>query len=199
MLIQSDGIFCASCISAIRPIPSIRFGINKHLSLHVFSVSAYQNPVRTLITKKFSSDRRASRQLARLMLDFTPLRNKHYDYIVPVPLHWTRYAYRGFNQAQQIASVIGKDRAIPVISFVSRIKSTTYQSMLSKKDRQKNVQHVFDVHWWYKLQGADMMQDKHILIVDDLCTTGATLVQVAKVIAPFQPASLTAVVGGRAI
>ena len=134
-----------------------------------------------------------------MLLTQTNLATHEFDYIVPVPLHWARYAARGFNQAHEMAKVIGSVRNKPVRRVVRRVHKTAFQSSLSSKERQENVKSAFDIHYWYKLTGTDFLKNKHVLIVDDLCTTGATLVHVAKVLAKFKPASLTAFVGCRAV
>ncbi len=198
-LITPDAIFCSPCASTIKPIVSALLPISKHQTLTVFAVSNYVNPVKTLVAGKFSGDLLASRQLAQLMLSNTPIQELAYDYIVSVPLHWTRYASRGFNQAYTMAKVIGKARNIPVASLVCRTRKTQFQWSLPAAIRQENVKNAFDISFRYKLTGVDFLKDKRILLVDDLCTTGATLKQVAKVLLRYQPASLTAVVGCRAV
>jgi ComF family protein len=198
-LIPPTDIFCVHCMAQIRQVPSLIVPISKKNSLKVFAACAYQPPIKTLVVKKFSGDLLASKQLARLMLVYTPLRTMPIDYIIPVPLHWTRYSSRGFNQAYQMAKVIGSELNIPVCRFVRRARKTAFQWKVSGAGRTDNVKNAFDINWWYLLYGTDFIRDKHVVIVDDLCTTGATLVHVAKVIAAAHPASITAVVGCRAI
>jgi ComF family protein len=198
-LVSAEHIFCPSCTKEIKPLPSLILPITPAYRLTVFAASTYDHPVRSLVTRKFSGDIAASRQLARLMLANTPLRTHTIDYIVPIPLHWTRYAQRGFNQAYEMAQVIGKDLKKPVIRLVRRRRKTTFQWKLSGKQRTENMKNAFAVSLRYRLQGIDFIKDKHIVLVDDLCTTGATLVQAARIIASCQPASLTAFVGCRAI
>jgi len=199
VVIPPSDIFCGHCLASIRPIPSKIFPVTKDLTLTVFAVSHYATPVRRLIIKKFHGDVLASRQLARMMLAFTPLRSMPIDYFVPIPLHWTRYASRGFNQAHVIAQSLRKEIKKPVVRLIYRSRLTTFQWKLSAEHRQTNVKHAFDIHPWYKIMGAHKIQGKDIILIDDLCTTGATLVQVAKVIARYNPKSLTAIVGCRAI
>lgn len=197
-LIAPADIFCARCTSSIRLIPSIIYPINKNLSLKVFAVAAYQDPVKLLVLRKFSGDIRASQQLARLMLALTPLRTLPIDYLIPVPLHWTRYAYRGFNQAHEMSKVLSKELNVPTLNLIRRSKKTMYQSLLSSQDRALNVKNAFSLNFKYRMKGAGFLKDKHIVLIDDLCTTGSTLIHISKIIAQEQPASLTAFVGCRA-
>jgi ComF family protein len=198
-LIVPEHIFCPSCTKEIKPLPSLILPATPAYRLTVFAASSYEHPVRSLVTRKFSGDVGASRQLARLMLLSTPLRTHAIDYLVPVPLHWTRYAQRGFNQAYEMACTISKDLDKPVIRLVRRRRKTTYQWKLSGKQRTENMKNAFALSVAYRWKSTDFIKDKHIALVDDLCTTGATLIQVARIIATCQPASITAFVGCRTI
>src|SRR3990172_9970365 len=101
--------------------------------MNVFAVSSYQLPVKPLVTKKFSGDVLASQQLARLMLSLTPIRKRTVDYLIPIPLHWTRYARRGFNQSYEMAKVLSSDLHVPAIRLLARMRMTTFQWKLSGK------------------------------------------------------------------
>lgn len=198
-LVPKGDAFCSVCISQLQMVPTVFFAVNKKISLKVFAAAAYTGPMQQLVLKKFSQQIIASQQMARLMLAFTPIRTYSFDLIVPVPLHWSRYAKRGYNQAYESAKVLGRELAIPVCSLVRRKKRTVYQSTLSSADRKANVIDAFEVSRIRRLLGNSEMSGKHILLVDDLCTTGATLIGVATALADYQPASITAVVGCRAI
>lgn len=165
----------------------------------VFAACAYKHPAKTLVTRKFAGDLVACKQLANLMLAFTPIKTQQVDAFIPVPLHWTRYATRGFNQANEIAKVLSKQCNAPVLHPVRRKRKTQYQWKLSSEQRALNVNQAFDLSFYAMLAGTDWFAGKHIVIVDDLCTTGATLSHVATVLAQTKPASLTALVGCRAV
>jgi len=196
--IPADDIFCRTCFATIRPMPSRIFPVTPTLPLKVYAISDYVAPIRKLVIKKFHGDVLASKQLARLMMAFTPLGSMRVDYLIPVPLHWSRYASRGFNQAYEIAAMISKQTKIPVLKLVRRGRKTTFQWKLSGQQRQENVKNAFQLSLRYMLTGTDFLRGKHIVLIDDLCTTGATLIQVAKVIAPYRPASISACVACRA-
>ena len=198
-VIAQDSVFCDLCLATIKPVVSTYLPLSKTKKLKVLSVSAYILPVRTLVVRKFSGDVYASHQLADLIAQFTPLKNQKIDYLIPVPLHWTRYATRGFNQANVIARVLSKKFNVPVSRAVRRNIKTAFQWQQSAQMRRENVKNAFDFSLWYRWHGIDCFANKHIVIVDDLCTTGATLMAVAKVLLQANPASLTAVVGCRTI
>ncbi|AWF79702.1 ComF family protein [Microbulbifer sp. A4B17] len=90
------------------------------------------------------------------------------DLLTPIPLHWRRYWQRGYNQAQLIASGLGRHWDIPVeLRLLRKTTSTKTQSQLSRNQRLKNLSESFTVR--REIQGA------HIGLVDDVVTTGATL------------------------
>ena len=96
------------------------------------------------------------------------------DIIVPVPLHKKREKERGYNQSEWIASGISKITGIPVnTNSIKRVEANTTQTRKSLWDRWENVQNLFAVVSSSELQG------KHILLVDDVLTTGATIASCA--------------------
>ena len=96
------------------------------------------------------------------------------DAILPVPLHWRRKAYRGFNQATEVAKPLASLLSLPLLHGVHRCKATPRQSGLDAKDRTRNLQHAF--------KATRTLNYSHVLIVDDVLTTGATARAVAKVL-----------------
>ncbi len=198
-IIDVSSVFCSPCLAQIQPIVSVLLPLTKTKTLKVIALASYNGVIRELVLKKFKGDRLASRQLAQLLLQMSPLAAQPVDVVVPVPLHWTRYAWRGFNQAVEMGRVIAGAKKAVLQSCIMRHKKTIFQSRLSAQERQENVRGIFSLHPWYRAVGMDSLRGKHVVIVDDLCTTGATLTQVARMLTPYQPASLTAVVAARTL
>lgn len=98
------------------------------------------------------------------------------DAIIPIPLHFTKFASRGYNQSEYIArgisSVIGK----PVIRAVVATRPHDTQTRKGVHERMLNTQGIFDAPHPEQLNG------KHVLIVDDVVTTGATLLSCAEML-----------------
>ena len=91
------------------------------------------------------------------------------DAIVPVPLHPRKEKIRGYNQAALFAEGLGKAMNKPVIHALKRVVFTQTQTQMSRSERQINVGSAFELAPQLDLYG------KHILLVDDVVTTGATL------------------------
>jgi ComF family protein len=198
-LIKHPDVFCSTCISSIKPIVNRFLPVTKNHVLKVFAVSAYQNPLKSMILKKFYKDKLASKQLGQLIMQLTTIKNENFDLIVPIPLHWTRYAKRGFNQAHVIAKEIGKETQKPVYKLLRRHKKTKFQSSLTSPERHENIAEAFSIHWLYSKKCHDLIEGKTILIVDDLCTTGTTLKVAAKMFTKYKPKSIIAAVACRTL
>jgi ComF family protein len=89
--------------------------------------------------------------------------------IVPVPLHRRRLKERGYNQALLLAERLGEAVGVPIAhDLLYRNRHTMSQARLNAQERRRNVEDAFSC--------ADRsVQDKRVLLVDDVCTTGATL------------------------
>lgn len=194
-LIQQDSIFCLECHQKIVPVVSIFLPVTNKKSIKLFAISDYKNPLKSLILKKTFSDILACKQLAKLILQYCPIKNLEIDYIVPIPLHWTRYAHRGYNQSYQMAKVLSKNLNVPVLNILKRKKRTLFQSSLSFEKRQENLKNAFIIKEKYK----NLIKNKNILFIDDLCTTGATLKNGAKALLECDPKSFNAVVACRVV
>jgi ComF family protein len=92
------------------------------------------------------------------------------DIIIPVPLHKKKYMQRGYNQSEQFAIGLSRAMNVPVDRFLlSRVKATETQTRKSRFSRYANVSEIFSVGNTVGFAG------KHLLLVDDVITTGATL------------------------
>ncbi len=92
------------------------------------------------------------------------------DWIIPVPLHPQKQHKRGYNQATVFAEGLAATMGVNWSEdFLIRTNQTTSQTKKSRMERFANVQNAFAI------QNAEQLQDKHILLVDDIITTGATL------------------------
>jgi ComF family protein len=96
------------------------------------------------------------------------------DVLLPVPLASKRLRQRGYNQSEQLAIGISDITHLPIVTKALRRKHFQQsQTTLNRWQRQENVEDTF----W--LKDGSQLQDKHVLLIDDICTTGATLISCA--------------------
>jgi len=108
--------------------------------------------------------------LAELLADYLQSNPLHGEVIVPVPLHPRRLRERGYNQSGLLAQELGKLINLPVIEdCLVRVKQMLPQVRAPNiEERRKNVANAFACR-------DDRVKDKQIILVDDVCTSGATL------------------------
>ncbi|TET06470.1 ComF family protein [Candidatus Dependentiae bacterium] len=188
-------VFCDACFAHVDPIVSFPLCITQKWTIPVFAVSVYRNPIKRLILAKGWSNRVASYQLGQLIWERTALRNRQFDYIVPIPLHWRRFAWRGYNQSEEIACYLSRKSGKKIVSVLKRVKHTKFQSRCSGKNRHANVADVFQVY----VKDRAQFVGKHLVLVDDLMTTGATLKAATRELIKLKLASVTAVVACRVV
>lgn len=98
--------------------------------------------------------------------------NYRVDMIIPVPLHPKKLSQRGFNQSALVADYLGRLTGIPVHkTILIRHLNTPSQGFFSQSQREENVSGVFSVVDCHD----DPLKGMHILLIDDVYTTGATL------------------------
>ena len=164
---------------------------NENLNLHLcgdcqknppafdktFAPYIHQGAIRYLINQcKFNGAYKNSRVLGLLLANY--LRN-HSDtlpeLIIPVPLHPERYQQRGFNQTLEISKIVARELSISVDNTSClHIKNTPHQISLTAKQRRKNIKNAFQI--------IKAPRAKHIAILDDVMTTGATANELAKIL-----------------
>lgn len=97
------------------------------------------------------------------------------DFIIPVPLFNLKKIERGFNQSFYIAKGINQITKIPIRNnVIKRNKNTISQTALSLEERKNNLHHAFT------LNNKKQVQSKKIIVIDDVITTGATVIEIAR-------------------
>ena len=100
----------------------------------------------------------------------TETRFQSVDYIIPIPLHPKKQKKRGYNQSEWIAKGLSKGMDVPYTNDVLvRTTFTETQTKKSRFNRWENVKEVFQV------QNTEKYVGKHLLVCDDVLTTGATM------------------------
>lgn len=159
------------------------------------AVGTYKGVLKNSVLRlKFEGAVHLSKALAELMnktwLQTPELRQS--QVIVPVPLHWARRLSRGYNQSELLAHELGQRLDLPVSSrALHRQRWTRPQYRLRRQARQKNLTSAFGSG-----RRPDVT-DRVVLLVDDVCTTGATLQECAKTLRRAGAASVLALVVAR--
>lgn len=143
----------------------------------------YAFPVDSLITRfKHQSQWPYGRLLGELLAEH--LRHAYDnglprpDALLPVPMARRRQRQRGFNQAQMLADWLGRELDLPVFShLLSRTLDTPAQQGLDARTRKRNLRRAFS------LAEADCVVGKHLALIDDVLTTGATAEMLARLLA----------------
>jgi ComF family protein len=113
------------------------------------------------------------------------------DALLPVPLHRRRQMLRGFNQARELSLPLARRFGLPLTGIARRCRATSYQSGLSAAERRDNLRQAFAV--------TGMKKYRHIVIVDDVVTTGATTRQLATVLLDSGVQQVSVVAAARAL
>ena len=145
---------------------------------HARAVGRYEGPLRQAIHQlKYSGKLHLTQPLLDLAIvhfdDHFP--GTVFDAIIPVPLHRERLMQREFNQAAMLARGLAHHLRAPVLErWLVRVRSTRPQVELNSSERRQNVKQAFAV------TPAAALEDKRVLVVDDVFTTGATLREIAR-------------------
>lgn len=113
--------------------------------------------------------------------------------LAPVPLTISRMRWRGFNQAELLAYYISQVLDIPIANdLLTRTKKTRPQmSLVDVQQRWENIKGAFQI------SAKTSLKDKHVLLVDDVATTGATLSECARALKPLRPKAVWGLVLAR--
>lgn len=156
-LIQDDR--CPACLKYRWEIHGIR------------SVFLFQGAVQQAVHQfKYNNCKALASPLAELLAEELERRPLPAQVIVPVPLHPRRLRERGYNQSGLLAKELSRLTGLPLIGdSLLRIKNTSAQARTANAEaRQNNVRGVFFCR-------DGQLKERHVLLVDDVCTTGATL------------------------
>lgn len=195
--LKARTLLCFECRAQIIPIVSGICVINTTCSIPVVAISDYQEPLKALIVAKKRSHRLAAQYLGSLIWELSSVRALRFDYLVPVPQHWTRRFIRGYNPAQVIARELSRESGKPVADIMRRVKRTRYQLSLTATERAQNVRNAFALALSPKEYA--LYKGAHLLLVDDLYTTGATARAAVQELLKLEPASITIVVACRVL
>jgi competence protein ComFC len=193
--------FCAKCSEPFSGAITQTFSCAncEHRLLHFDSaVAAYRSRglVRKLVHEfKYGRQRHLRHPLSEWLhetMNDPRLRDRHFDLIVPVPLHPARERERGFNQAALLAELLARRVAVPLRAVLERVRYTTTQTAYDRAERMENLRDAF------RLRKNMNVRELHVLLIDDVLTTGSTLSECARVLKSAGAGSVCAATAARA-
>jgi competence protein ComFC len=183
---RSDTYLCADCFNKIEIVEYVEHGSSAYLDKIIFATSYADPLVRELIKSyKYRFARELAEPLSQLLIKV--LEKFNFDIqiknsiIVPVPLHKYRLRKRGFNQAELLAKKVADYFNLPMdINILQRVVYTEPQANLkdNAEKRLNNIRNAFAIN----PENKDLIQDKIVILVDDVITTGGTLIEAAKIL-----------------
>jgi ComF family protein len=158
----------------------------------ILRIGVYEEPLDQLIQQlKYNGRWSIGEALTKRLFARAPVKQllEDCDVIMPVPLHFVRQFRRGYNQAAVVAKTLSTLSHKRIVHPLSRIRNTDSQTRL--RGRQKRFENLKDA---FRLRRPRTIAGKHVVVVDDVTTTGATLQIVARTLAPAKPSRISAVV-----
>lgn len=176
--IDGEEDYCGNC------------GEEKNYFDRVYSAFSYDGGIRkAILSMKFGNCGSYARILSRYLAFIADKHNLQFDVVTFVPMSATAKRKRGYNQSELLArgfcDIINADEKF--VSALCKVKDTTPQEKLGKMERKQNLVGCFAV-----ANGVDL-KGKHVLLVDDVKTTGATANECAKVLKRKGAASVVVV------
>jgi ComF family protein len=195
-IILEETLLCKPCEAKHIPLVSKTLNINKRYELKVFALSDYQKPLNQVVLAKFTQDLSKykfatsliNEKIIKPSITFSQMDNRIF---IPVPSHWKRKLKRGFNQTEILAEYLSKETSIPTHNILERIKPTQFQQQLDSQARTQNLKQAFQINPAFQ---STTPPGSNFIIIDDLCTTGTTLLECAKSLTKLNPASISAIV-----
>ena len=170
---------CQNCFKKLK-FCGRNYDLNLKFIDEVAIAGDYEDKIITALIKtlKFNSIPEAGHILAKFLCLFWQGRTilAPQDFLViPIPLSKKRERQRGFNQAEIIARDLAEYFNYELSLDLKKIKNTKPQSELSEKNRSDNIKNVF-------VWNGENLNEKNIILIDDVITTGATIGEAAKIL-----------------
>lgn len=187
LVCRREGRFLCAKHHKFKPAPPSR-AFFQYID-EIFAAVAYDDLVCQKLIEYFKF--RGISDIAEIMSQEIVYRNKKFlenSILVPIPLHWTRKLWRGFNQSEILAKKIAEQiPTVQVINLLKRIEKTEQQARLSKSERVKNTENAFvfessNLTNSCQKQSSNSIKNKQIILIDDVVASGSTLDAAAKVL-----------------
>jgi ComF family protein len=163
--------WCASCAATIEAIDETSLA-----GVPVIATGRLAGPLQAAIHRyKYAGRMQLAGPLAARLAAAIRRNNPGIRALTFVPLHPARRRERGFNQAERLAAELGRELSLPVVDGLERVRPTPAQVGLTQLERNLNLAGAF--RW-----SAKVPPGRGLAVVDDVCTTGATLLASAQAV-----------------
>lgn len=182
-LLSGNNLICAECMNEMpltgfymhqsNPVEKIFRGRIPVVTASAYAYFSKDSVVQNLLhSLKYASNKEAGIYMGRMIGRQLKLCEWNNDLhaLIPLPLHSRKQKKRGYNQAEMICEGMSSEMNVPVLNdVIARRKNTETQTHKTRMERWNNIESKFE------LKKATGIMNKHILLVDDVITTGATL------------------------
>lgn len=188
-LFHDERFLCVECLSTL-PLAQVHESEDNFVEQHLYGRPYIESattlmvygketvPQKIIHEIKYHGAKELAQSMGRMLgRQMKGGRFSSVDMIVPVPLHPKRLKWRGYNQSEWIAKGLSEELGVPVRSdLVERVVETSTQTNKNAEERWSNVKGIFALRQEVSTEG---LKDHHLLIVDDVITTGSTLMACA--------------------
>ena len=188
---------CRTCQTSSRRILPLTYQ-HRHVTVNVYSIGAYEGAIQKLILSKNYGQAYGAQALAQLLAAEHLDKIMDAQCIMPVPLHWSRKMWRGFNQSEIIARHLSRHSHVPVDTHMHRATKTPQLTRLSITERNAIMQNVFALPG-NSLAHKVHYHGAHVVIVDDVYTTGTTVKSMITVLKKMGVRRVTVLVAARVL
>lgn len=201
-LVEGESVLCTACNAAMPRTYNHRKGLMSPIHRRLFNHTPIEqaasmfdyvklSPYARLIhLMKYNNRPDIGVKLGRMFA--RELDTEHFfddiTMLVPIPVHYTRLMKRGYNQTEKVAEGISDVTYIPVVNVLRAVKSHSTQTAFSAYERWKNVAGIYDI------TNSDLLANQHIALIDDVITTGSTMVTCCETIHRTAPTAKISVI-----
>jgi len=174
--LETEGDICPKCRENIPKPKETLCRSNMGMVERLYCALYYDGLVPKGIAKfKFQQRPRLHKQFAELMLEGMEwnLREEQCDLVLCVPMHKQRQALRGYNQAQLLAKELAEQLELPYRDCLKKVRKSKEQHTLSRAQRRSAQKDSY---------ACTPLHGEKVLLVDDVCTSGGTMMECARVL-----------------